>query len=48
MVWVSGEIQKDALLRKKHGIHISGHNVPSPLQNFAELSLRYSSYIRLT
>ncbi|KAK6943764.1 DEAD/DEAH box helicase domain [Dillenia turbinata] len=36
-------IERDALLRKKHNIHISGSNVPSPLQNFAELSSRYES-----
>ncbi|XXG54395.1 hypothetical protein AAC387_Pa03g2290 [Persea americana] len=36
------QAEKDALLRKKHGVHISGHNVPSPLQNFAELSFRYN------
>ncbi|OVA20088.1 Helicase [Macleaya cordata] len=39
---VNRQIERDALLRKKHGIHISGHNVPSPLQNFAELSSRYT------
>ncbi|XP_058082059.1 DEAD-box ATP-dependent RNA helicase 57 [Magnolia sinica] len=36
------QIEKDAILRKKYGIHISGHGVPSPLQNFAELRSRYS------
>lgn len=36
------QIQKDAEQRKKHGIHISGHDVPSPLQSFAELSTRYN------
>nr|DAD19401.1 TPA_asm: hypothetical protein HUJ06_020864 [Nelumbo nucifera] len=35
------QIERDSILRKKHGIHISGHNVPSPLQNFAELSSRF-------
>ncbi|KAJ9694507.1 hypothetical protein PVL29_010141 [Vitis rotundifolia] len=35
------QIEKDALLRKKHNIHISGNNVPSPLENFSELSSRY-------
>ncbi|KAF9606577.1 hypothetical protein IFM89_026839 [Coptis chinensis] len=41
------QIERDALLRKKHGIHISGHNVPSPLQNFDDLSSRYgcTSYL---
>lgn len=36
------QIERDALLRKKHGIHISGHNVPSPLQSFTDLSSRYN------
>lgn len=36
------QIERDALLRKKHGIHVSGHNVPSPLQSFQDLSSRYS------
>lgn len=46
-VWVRFKIfliswvQRDALLRKKHNIHISGNNVPSPLENFSELSSRY-------
>lgn len=35
------QMERDALLRKKHNIHISGTNVPSPLQNFAELRSRY-------
>ncbi|KAG8644800.1 DEAD-box ATP-dependent RNA helicase 57 isoform X1 [Manihot esculenta] len=35
------QIEQDALLRKKHHIHVSGSNSPSPLQNFAELSSRY-------
>ncbi|KAL5701652.1 RNA helicase [Ranunculus cassubicifolius] len=35
------QIERDALLRKKHGIHISGHNVPSPLKSFEDLSSRY-------
>ncbi|PIA39309.1 hypothetical protein AQUCO_02600036v1 [Aquilegia coerulea] len=34
-------IERDALSRKKYGIHISGHNVPSPLQSFDDLSSRY-------
>ncbi|XP_057534540.1 DEAD-box ATP-dependent RNA helicase 57 [Amaranthus tricolor] len=33
--------ERDAILRKEHGIHISGSNVPSPLQSFEELSTRY-------
>ncbi|KAL6958604.1 DEAD-box ATP-dependent RNA helicase 57 [Sarracenia purpurea var. burkii] len=35
------QIERDALFRKKHNIHTSGSNVPSPLQNFAELKSRY-------
>ncbi|XP_050209342.1 DEAD-box ATP-dependent RNA helicase 57 [Mercurialis annua] len=35
------QIERDALLRKEYGIHVSGDNVPSPLHNFAELSSRY-------
>ncbi|KAI3948197.1 hypothetical protein MKX01_014796, partial [Papaver californicum] len=38
---INRQTERDALFRKKYGIHISGHNVPSPLQNFAELSSRY-------
>ncbi|KAH7676911.1 RNA helicase protein [Dioscorea alata] len=38
---VEKQIEQAALLRKKHGIHISGHNVPAPLQSFEELSSRY-------
>ncbi|KAL2487467.1 DEAD-box ATP-dependent RNA helicase 57 [Abeliophyllum distichum] len=36
------QLERDALFRKKHNIHVSGSNIPSPLQNFAELQLRYS------
>ncbi|KAF6155955.1 hypothetical protein GIB67_039286 [Kingdonia uniflora] len=39
---INRQIERDALLRKKHGIHISGNSVPSPLQSFEELSSRYS------
>uniref|UniRef100_A0A5B7BN36 RNA helicase n=1 Tax=Davidia involucrata TaxID=16924 RepID=A0A5B7BN36_DAVIN len=35
------QMEWDALFRKKHSIHISGSNVPSPLQNFTELGTRY-------
>lgn len=44
---VEKQIEHAAILRKKCGIHISGSNVPSPLQSFAELSSRYGckSYI---
>ncbi|KAM0954249.1 putative RNA helicase [Dioscorea sansibarensis] len=38
---VEKQIEQAALLRKKHGIHISGHNVPAPLRSFEELSSRY-------
>ncbi|XP_068661179.1 DEAD-box ATP-dependent RNA helicase 57 [Aristolochia californica] len=38
---IDRQIEIDAVLRKKHGIHISGYNVPSPLQNFSELSSRF-------
>ncbi|KNA03200.1 hypothetical protein SOVF_211460 [Spinacia oleracea] len=35
------QLERDALLRKDHKIHISGSNVPSPLQSFEELNTRY-------
>ncbi|KMS95090.1 hypothetical protein BVRB_012630 [Beta vulgaris subsp. vulgaris] len=35
------QLERDTVLRKNHGIHISGSNVPSPLQSFEELSTRY-------
>ncbi|XP_022145743.1 DEAD-box ATP-dependent RNA helicase 57 [Momordica charantia] len=35
------KLERDALFRKKYNIHVSGNNVPSPLQNFAELSTRF-------
>ncbi|XP_020245786.1 DEAD-box ATP-dependent RNA helicase 57 [Asparagus officinalis] len=38
---VEKQIEQAAILRKKYGLHISGCNVPSPLQGFAELSSRY-------
>ncbi|CAI9784506.1 unnamed protein product [Fraxinus pennsylvanica] len=31
------QLERDAHFRRKHNIHVSGSNVPSPLQNFAEL-----------
>lgn len=34
--------QRDSLSRKKYNIHVSGNNVATPLQNFDELSSRYS------
>ncbi|KAJ7976999.1 DEAD-box ATP-dependent RNA helicase [Quillaja saponaria] len=35
------QLERDALFRKKHNIHVSGSNVPTPLQDFDELSSRY-------
>ncbi|XP_057983778.1 DEAD-box ATP-dependent RNA helicase 57 [Malania oleifera] len=35
------QMERDALLRKQHNIHISGNNVPPPLKSFGELSSRY-------
>ncbi|XP_074268898.1 DEAD-box ATP-dependent RNA helicase 57 [Silene latifolia] len=35
------QLERDQLLRKEHNIHISGSNVPSPLQSFEDLSVRY-------
>ncbi|XAR50993.1 RNA helicase [Bertholletia excelsa] len=35
------QMERDALFRKKYNIHVSGSNVPSPLQNFVELKSRY-------
>ncbi|XP_078171394.1 P-loop containing nucleoside triphosphate hydrolases superfamily protein isoform X2 [Carex rostrata] len=35
------QIERASILRKKYGIHISGYNVPPPLENFSELSLRF-------
>ncbi|KAF5737559.1 DEAD-box ATP-dependent RNA helicase 57 isoform X1 [Tripterygium wilfordii] len=35
------QIERDAVFRKKHKIHVSGNDVASPLKNFAELSSRY-------
>ncbi|KAJ3698083.1 hypothetical protein LUZ61_001788 [Rhynchospora tenuis] len=35
------QIEQAALLRKKYGIHISGYNVPQPLENFSDLSSRF-------
>ena len=40
-------LQRDALLRKQHNIHVSGMNVPSPLQTFAELRSRYTLRCKL-
>ncbi|KAJ8750602.1 hypothetical protein K2173_015776 [Erythroxylum novogranatense] len=35
------QLEEDSLLRKKYNIHVSGSNVPTPLQSFAELNSRY-------
>ncbi|CAL0309860.1 unnamed protein product [Lupinus luteus] len=35
------QLERDSLFRKKHNIHVSGYNVPSPLENFDELKSRY-------
>ncbi|CAJ1894545.1 unnamed protein product [Sphenostylis stenocarpa] len=36
------QLERDAIFRKQHNIHVSGYNVPSPLQSFDELKLRYN------
>lgn len=36
------QLERDALFRKKHNIHVSGSNIPSPLQSFTELKTRHS------
>lgn len=41
-IFCFSQVQRDALFRKKHNIHVSGSNIPSPLQNFVELRSRYS------
>ncbi|WVZ06238.1 hypothetical protein V8G54_019584, partial [Vigna mungo] len=35
------QLERDAIFRKQHNIHVSGYNVPSPLQSFDELKSRY-------
>ncbi|BFG36013.1 hypothetical protein CerSpe_222870 [Prunus speciosa] len=35
------QLERDSLLRKDNNIHVSGNNIPSPLENFSELSSRY-------
>ncbi|XP_047169673.1 DEAD-box ATP-dependent RNA helicase 57-like [Vigna umbellata] len=37
------QLERDAILRKQHNIHVSGYNVLSPLQSFGELKSRYLS-----
>lgn len=36
------QLERDAIFRKSHNIHVSGSNVPSPLRSFAELKSRYN------
>ncbi|KAL3029372.1 hypothetical protein AAZX31_03G159600 [Glycine max] len=36
------QLERDAIFRKQHKIHVSGYNVPSPLQSFDELKSRYN------
>ncbi|KAL0426388.1 UNVERIFIED_CONTAM: DEAD-box ATP-dependent RNA helicase 57 [Sesamum latifolium] len=36
------QLERDALFRKRYNIHVSGSNIPSPLQNFTELKTRYN------
>ncbi|CAA7398522.1 unnamed protein product [Spirodela intermedia] len=38
---IERQIEHDSILRKKHGIHVSGHGIPSPLESFEELCSRY-------
>ncbi|PKU77662.1 DEAD-box ATP-dependent RNA helicase 57 [Dendrobium catenatum] len=38
---IEKQIERDSLFRKKHGIHIFGYAVPSPLRNFDELKSRF-------
>ncbi|XP_045798801.1 DEAD-box ATP-dependent RNA helicase 57 [Trifolium pratense] len=35
------QLERDAIFRKNHNIHVSGYNVSSPLQSFDELNTRY-------
>ncbi|KAM1307119.1 hypothetical protein ACFX15_009125 [Malus domestica] len=35
------QLERDSLLRKKYNIHVSGNNIPSPLDSFADLTSRY-------
>ncbi|ESW29568.1 hypothetical protein PHAVU_002G080600 [Phaseolus vulgaris] len=36
------QLERDAIFRKQHNIHVSGYNVPSPLQSFDELKSGYN------
>ncbi|XP_078445322.1 P-loop containing nucleoside triphosphate hydrolases superfamily protein [Wolffia australiana] len=38
---VQRQIEHDSILRKKYGVHVAGHGVPSPLENFEELRSRF-------
>ncbi|KAM5559866.1 DEAD-box ATP-dependent RNA helicase 57 [Rosa sericea] len=35
------QLERDSILRKKYNVHVSGNNIPSPLENFSELSSRF-------
>ncbi|KAI3474674.1 hypothetical protein Pfo_029859, partial [Paulownia fortunei] len=35
------QLESDAIFRKKHNIHVSGSNIPSPLQSFTEVRSRH-------
>ncbi|KAK7367849.1 hypothetical protein VNO80_09868 [Phaseolus coccineus] len=41
------QLERDAIFRKQHNVHVSSYNVPSPLQSFDKLKTRYncSSYL---
>ncbi|GER57312.1 dead box ATP-dependent RNA helicase [Striga asiatica] len=36
------QLERDAIFRKTHNIHVSGSNIPSPLMDFTELRSRYN------
>ncbi|CAA0829755.1 DEAD-box ATP-dependent RNA helicase 57 [Striga hermonthica] len=36
------QLERDAIFRKTHNIHVSGSNIPSPLLDFKELRSRYN------
>uniref|UniRef100_A0A453AW03 Uncharacterized protein n=1 Tax=Aegilops tauschii subsp. strangulata TaxID=200361 RepID=A0A453AW03_AEGTS len=40
-------IERAAILRKRYDIHISGHNVPAPLESFEELVSRCMTVIHI-
>ncbi|KAL8152779.1 hypothetical protein V2J09_010539 [Rumex salicifolius] len=39
---VHRQIEHDAIMRKNHNIHVTGSNMPSPLQTFEDLKTRYN------